>query len=107
MDPSFGPRRAGNLAVEHDQRRLVFGRFNGTRAGVRASLWRHSASDRWRDGTSATAYPSYGVFWWSLALFLLFLHGKVPAAFIGWYLFLWAFYMWLATFRSPRVFTPV
>jgi succinate-acetate transporter protein len=58
----------------------------------------------------ATAYLSYGAFWWSLALFLLFLHGKVPAAFIGWYLFLWAvfaFYMWLATLRSPRVFTPV
>ena len=35
----------------------------------------------------------------------MFFHGKVPAAFIGWYLFLWGvftFYMWLATFRSPR-----
>jgi succinate-acetate transporter protein len=29
----------------------------------------------------------------------------VPPAFVGWYLFLWGvftFYMWLATFRSPR-----
>ncbi|CAG4909822.1 Succinate-acetate/proton symporter SatP [Paraburkholderia saeva] len=53
----------------------------------------------------ATAFLGYGAFWWSFALFVLFLHDKVPAAFIGWYLFLWGtftFYMWLATFRSPR-----
>jgi succinate-acetate transporter protein len=53
----------------------------------------------------ATAFLAYGAFWWSFALFALFLHGKVPAAFVGWYLFLWGvftFYMWLATFRSPR-----
>ena len=53
-----------------------------------------------------TAFVSYGAFWWSFALFALFLHDKVPAAFIGWYLFIWgvfSLYMWLATFRSPRV----
>jgi len=53
-----------------------------------------------------TAFVSYGAFWWSFALFALFLHDKVPAAFIGWYLFTWgvfSLYMWLATFRSPRV----
>ncbi|MFM0336997.1 acetate uptake transporter [Paraburkholderia fungorum] len=53
----------------------------------------------------ATAFLSYGAFWWSFALFVLFLHDKVPPAFVGWYLFLWGvftFYMWLATFRSPR-----
>ncbi|WP_416051061.1 acetate uptake transporter [Cupriavidus basilensis] len=53
----------------------------------------------------ATAFLSYGAFWWSFALFLMFPHDKVPAAFVGWYLFLWGvftFYMWLATFRSPR-----
>ena len=53
----------------------------------------------------ATAFLSYGAFWWSFALFVLFLHDKVSAAFVGWYLFLWGaftFYMWLATFRSPR-----
>jgi succinate-acetate transporter protein len=53
----------------------------------------------------ATAFLSYGAFWWSFALFVLFLHGKVQPAFVGWYLFLWGvftFYMWLATFRSPR-----
>ncbi len=53
----------------------------------------------------ATAFLGYGAFWWSFALFVLFPHEKVPAAFVGWYLFLWGvftFYMWLATFRSPR-----
>jgi succinate-acetate transporter protein len=54
----------------------------------------------------ATAFISYGAFWWSFALFVLFLHGQVPPAFVGWYLCLWGvftFYMWLATFRSSRV----
>jgi len=53
----------------------------------------------------ATAFISYGAFWWSFALFVIFLHDKVPAAFVGWYLFLWGvftFYMWLGTFRSPK-----
>jgi len=51
----------------------------------------------------ATAFVSYGAFWWSFALFVLFLHDKVPAAFVGWYLFLWGvftFYMWLASLRA-------
>ncbi|HEY1610691.1 MAG TPA: acetate uptake transporter [Paraburkholderia sp.] len=53
----------------------------------------------------ATAFISYGAFWWSFALFVVFLHDKVPAAFVGWYLFLWGvftFYMWIGTFRSPK-----
>ena len=53
----------------------------------------------------ATAFLSYGAFWWSFALFVLFLHEKVPAAFIAWYLFLWGvftLYMWVATWRAPR-----
>lgn len=53
-----------------------------------------------------TAFMSYGAFWWSFALFVVFFHGKVPGTFVGWYLLLWGiftFYMWLATFRSPRV----
>lgn len=53
----------------------------------------------------ATAFVSYGAFWWSLALFILFFHGTVPAAFIGWYLFLWGvftLYMWVATWRASR-----
>ena len=53
----------------------------------------------------ATAFLSYGAFWWSFALFVLFLHDKVPAAFIGWYLFLWGvftLYMWVGTWHAPR-----
>lgn len=53
----------------------------------------------------ATAFLSYGAFWWSFALFVLFLHDKVPEAFVGWYLFLWGvftFYMWLASLRAAR-----
>lgn len=53
-----------------------------------------------------TAFMAYGAFWWTFALFVLFLHDKVPAAMVGWYLFAWGvftFYMWLATFKSPRV----
>jgi succinate-acetate transporter protein len=53
----------------------------------------------------ATAFISYGAFWWSFVLFVLFLHDKVPAAFVGWYLFMWGvftFYMWLGTLRGVR-----
>ena len=53
----------------------------------------------------ATAFVSYGAFWWSFALFVLFLHDKVPAAFVGWYLFMWGvftFYMWIGTLRAAR-----
>ena len=52
-----------------------------------------------------TAFLSYGAFWWSFALFVLFLHDKVPAAFVGWYLFMWGvftLYMWVATFSAAR-----
>ena len=52
-----------------------------------------------------TAFLSYGAFWWSFALFLEFGHDKVPASFVGWYLFLWgvfSFYMWVATLKKPR-----
>jgi hypothetical protein len=53
----------------------------------------------------STAFISYGAFWWSFALFVLFLHDKVPAAFVGWYLFMWGvftLYMWIATWRAAR-----
>ena len=53
----------------------------------------------------ATAFISYGAFWWSFALFVLFLHDKVPTSFVGWYLFLWGvftFYMWIASLKAPR-----
>jgi succinate-acetate transporter protein len=58
----------------------------------------------------ATAFISYGAFWWSFSLFVLFLRDQVPAAFVGWYLFLWGiftFYMWLGTFRSPKALQAV
>lgn len=53
----------------------------------------------------ATAFLAYAAFWWSFALFVLFLHDGVPTAFVGWYLFLWGaftFYMWVATFCAAR-----
>ncbi|AEJ38892.1 GPR1/FUN34/yaaH family protein [Sulfobacillus acidophilus TPY] len=49
------------------------------------------------------AFFSYGAFWWSFALFAHYFGAGVPAAFVGWYLFLWGvftFYMWLGTFRA-------
>jgi succinate-acetate transporter protein len=49
-----------------------------------------------------TAFFSYGAFWWSFAIFVLFFGGKAPAPFVGWYLFVWGiftFYMWIGTFR--------
>ncbi|MGH7085718.1 MAG: acetate uptake transporter [Acetobacteraceae bacterium] len=56
-----------------------------------------------RGNTFATvAFLSYGAFWWTFAVFLVFFKGKTPEPFIGWYLFVWGvftFYMWIATFR--------
>jgi len=52
------------------------------------------------------AFCAYGAFWWSLALFMHFLKGGVPAPIVGWYLGCWglfSFVMWLATFRLNRV----
>ncbi len=49
------------------------------------------------------AFFSYGAFWWSFALFAHYFGASVPAAFVGWYLFVWGiftFYMWIATFRT-------
>lgn len=51
------------------------------------------------------AFFSYGAFWWSFALFAHYFGAQVPAAFVGWYLFMWGvftFYMWVATFRANR-----
>ena len=52
-----------------------------------------------------TAFISYGSFWWSFCLYVLFLHDKVPDAFVGWYLFMWGvftLYMWFASLRTSR-----
>lgn len=49
------------------------------------------------------AFTSYGAFWWSFALFIVFFKEGVPGAFVAWYLFVWGvftFYMWLATFKT-------
>jgi len=52
-----------------------------------------------------TAFRAFGAFWLSWALFDAFYAANVPAAFIGWYLFLWGVFttvMWVGTFRSNR-----
>ncbi|HWG76341.1 MAG TPA: acetate uptake transporter [Steroidobacteraceae bacterium] len=52
------------------------------------------------------AFCGYGAFWWSFALFIQFFQGKVPAAFVAWFLLLWGvftFFMWIGTFRANRV----
>jgi uncharacterized protein len=49
------------------------------------------------------AFFSYGAFWWSFALFVYFFSAGVPAAFVGWYLFVWGiftFYMWIASLKA-------
>jgi uncharacterized protein len=49
------------------------------------------------------AFLGFGAFWWSFALFVAFLHGKVPEAFVGWYLLVWGvftFYMWIGSLRT-------
>ncbi|GAB0119760.1 acetate uptake transporter [Acidisoma sp. 7E03] len=51
------------------------------------------------------AFCSYGAFWWSFALFVLFFEAKVPPAFVGWYLFMWGvftFYMWIGSQALTR-----
>jgi len=51
------------------------------------------------------AFCGYGAFWWTFALFVEFFAKGVPAAFVGWYLFVWGaftFAMWIATFALNR-----
>jgi succinate-acetate transporter protein len=54
-----------------------------------------------------TAFFSYGAFWWSFALFVLFFGSfHVPSYFVGWYLFVWGiftFYMWIASFHGTTI----
>lgn len=74
--------------------------FGGTVQGI-AGIAELSRSNTF----GATAFLGYGAFWWSFALFVLFLPEGVPAAFVGWYLCLWGvftLYMWVATFAAPR-----
>mgnify|MGYP001032827258 CR=1 FL=1 len=74
--------------------------FGGTAQGI-AGIAELSRSNTF----GATAFLGYGAFWWSFALFVLFLPEGVPAAFVGWYLCLWGvftLYMWVATFAAAR-----
>lgn len=56
-----------------------------------------------------TAFSSYGLFWISLVFIWVFpvlgWSEVTPAAFMGWYLFMWGlftFFMWLGTFGKNR-----
>jgi len=57
----------------------------------------------------ATAFSSYGDFWWTL-VYLIYFNGKfgLPATesgFMAWYLFLWGlftFFMWIGTLKANR-----
>jgi succinate-acetate transporter protein len=51
------------------------------------------------------AFCSYGAFWWSFALLVLFFGATVPPAFIGWWLVMWGvftFYMWIGSLALNR-----
>ena len=51
------------------------------------------------------AFCGYGAFWWSFALFVLFLSKDVTGAFVGWYLFLWGLFtmfMWVASLKKNK-----
>jgi uncharacterized protein len=60
-----------------------------------------------RGNTFATvAFLSYGAFWLSFVAYIQTFGGSAPAAFVGWYLFVWGvftFYMWIASFRHNTV----
>ena len=56
-----------------------------------------------------TAFTSYGLFWWSLVLLLIFpsmgISEATPAAFMGWYLSLWGMFtgfMFFGTLKANR-----
>jgi uncharacterized protein len=51
------------------------------------------------------AFCAYGAFWWTFALFEQFFTGKVPGAFVGWWLVMWGvftFYMWIGSLSLNR-----
>ncbi len=51
------------------------------------------------------AFCSYGAFWWAFALFVQFFAHGVPAAFVGWWLFMWGFFtlfMWVGSLALNR-----
>ena len=51
------------------------------------------------------AFTSYGLFWWSFALFVVLFQGKDAGNEVAWYLLLWGiftFFMWIGTLRGAR-----
>ena len=51
------------------------------------------------------AFTSYGLFWWSFALFVVLFQGKDAGSEVAWYLLLWGiftFFMWIGTLRGAR-----
>lgn len=56
------------------------------------------------------AFSSYGAFWWTYALFVLFFAEGVPGSFVGWWLLLWGFFtlmMWFASLPLNRALQSV
>jgi uncharacterized protein len=51
------------------------------------------------------AFCSFGAFWWAFALFVQFFANGVPAAFVGWWLFMWGvftLFMWIGSLSLNR-----
>lgn len=82
---------------------LVFGMafaFGGT-AQIIAGMFEFKKGNTF----GFTAFISYGAFWWSWALFVIFFKGNVAPQFVGWYLAVWGTFtlmMFLASFSKPR-----
>ena len=56
------------------------------------------------------AFCSYGAFWWTYALFVVFFADGVPGTFVGWWLILWGvftFYMWIGSLPLNRALQSV
>lgn len=47
-----------------------------------------------------TAFISYGAFWWSWALFVVFFKGETPTTFIAWYLGCWGTFTLMMLFAA-------
>ena len=84
---------------------LAMGIFYGGIAQIIAGIMEFRKANTF--GT--TAFTSYGLFWLTLVGLIVFPRigwgGAPPAAFMGWYLFMWGlftFFMWLATYGKNR-----
>jgi succinate-acetate transporter protein len=89
---------------------LAMGVFYGGVAQVIAGIMEFKKGNTF--GT--TAFTSYGLFWLTLVFLIVFpVMGwaqKPPAAFMGWYLFMWGiftFFMWIGTFGKNRALQTV